>query len=397
MYLNNKFFIMIIYLAAMAASPPFSTDVYLASMPNIAHVFHTSSTHVQLTLSLFFIGFALAQLFWGPLSDRIGRKPVVFWGLLIYFIASLLCAWSTNITFLILARILQAVGACSGVVVAMAIVKDSFPEHVTMSKVLSIMLSVMMIAPMIAPVIGSFLLMHFNWRANFYFLAIYAFLLILAAFFFHESYPVDIRKPLPINSLLQAYVEQIKCRRFLLATFAVSTNFSVMFAFIASSPFIYINLYHLSPGLFGYFFAFNASALIFGNISLSQLKKCQFTTQKIIIFAVIISILGALSMLLAIILGINSIWEVTIPAFIATYGAGILYAELTTCVLQNVVAYTGIASSLLGVHRFVLAGFISLLMGLIIHGTAWPLGVVMLILSCLTGISMWRYFSASPT
>ena len=240
MTFNHKKTIMVIYLAALAAFPPFSTDIYLASMPIIQQNFHVSGLLVQWTLSLFFIGFAVAQLFWGPLSDQLGRKPVIFIGLIIYFVASIMCAWSHTIYFLIIARLIQAIGACSGVVMALAIVKDNFSERRQMSKILSIILSVMVIAPMIAPILGSFLLVHINWQANFYFLASYALLLIIATVFFAESYLPKQRKVLVMNKLLEAYRQQICHLPFLLVTFATATNFSVMFAFIAASPFVYI-------------------------------------------------------------------------------------------------------------------------------------------------------------
>jgi len=392
MSFNKKLPFMVIYLAALAAFPPFSTDIYLASMPTIQQFFQTSAALVQWTLSLFFIGFALAQLLWGPLSDRIGRKKVIFLGVSIYFLASLLCAWSHNIYFLIVARLLQAIGACSGVVMAMAIVKDSFPEHTQMSKILSIMLGTMAIAPMVAPIIGSFLLVHINWQANFYFLAIYALLLLIASIFFAESHPAKMRKPLPMNQLLKAYGQQISCPTFLLATLATATNFSVMFAFIAASPLIYIKIYHLPAGLFGYFFVINASSLLLANFSLNRLRKHQFNTQKIISLAVAMVTLGAIVMFAVIYMGGSSIWNIALPAFLVTYGVGILYPELTACALQNIVAYTGIASSLLGTIRFILAGFISMLMGIAINTSALPLAIVMLILGGFTGLLMLFYF-----
>ncbi len=392
MILKKKNIILVIYLAALAAFAPFSTDIYLASMPTIQKAFNTSIANVQLTLSLFFVSFAIAQLFWGPLSDRIGRNAVIFFGVTIFIFGSLLCAWSHTISLLIIARIIQAIGASSGVVMAIAIVKDSYPDPKEMSKILSGMLSVMILAPMIAPIIGSYMLVHISWQSNFYFLAIYGVVLILGAFFVEESYPKLSRKPLPINKLFHAYLEQAKFPPFLLAALAVSTNFSVMFAFISSSSFIYINIYQLETHLFGYFFAINASALIFGSLSLNKLKK-RFSDSQIIFTAALISLIGAIMMLMAIHFDPKSIWSIVVPSFVVTYGVGILYPELMSQALKNVVAYNGLASSLAGTCRFTLAAGIGFCMGIIITDSALPLAIIMLTLNIFTVIFMIFYNS----
>ncbi len=381
---------LVIYLAALSAFAPFSTDIYLASMPTIQHSFNTSASNVQLTLSLFFIGFAIAQLFWGPLSDRIGRKPVIFIGLSIFVLASLFCAWSTTISWLIIARVVQAIGACSGLVIAISIVKDSFANPKDISKILGVMMSIMIVAPMIAPIIGSYMLVHVNWQSNFYFLALYGFVLITGAYFINESHPESSRKPLPINRLLSSYLKQICCGSFLLPTIAISTNFSAMFAFISSSSFIYIKVYHLATYLFGYFFAANAAALILGSLSLNILKD-RFRDNHIIFAAILISLFGSLLMLTTLHFYPHSIWSVVIPSFIITYGIGILNPELTGQALKHVIAHTGLASSLIGTCRFILAAAIAFLMGVLITSSALPLAIVMLILNILTAVCMLLY------
>lgn len=262
----------VFYLAALSAFAPFSTDIYLASMPTIQALFNTTTANVQLTLSLFFVTFALVQLGWGPLSDRVGRRPVIFMAVSIFVLASLWCANSQTISSLISARILQAIGACCGMVLALSIVKDRFQQQDEMARALSRVMSVLVVAPMVAPIIGSYLLAHFGWTSNFYFLAIYGTLLIIGACFIPESHPKVARTPLPLRALLHAYRDQWACKPFFLATLAVSTNFSGLFAFISSSPFVYIKLYNLPARWFGYLFAFNAVALIIGNLSLPRLK-----------------------------------------------------------------------------------------------------------------------------
>jgi DHA1 family bicyclomycin/chloramphenicol resistance-like MFS transporter len=384
---------LILFLAALSALAAFSTDIYLASMPVIQRLFHTSVATMQLTLSLFFIGFAIMQLVWGPLSDRMGRKPILFIGLCIFTLGCLLSALSHNMTWLLIGRVIQAIGACSGIVAALSIIRDTFENAHDMAKALSSVAITMMIAPMIAPIIGSFLLAHINWEANFYFLAIGGIILLISTFFARESHPKQRRKPLPANQLLHAYWQQIKCRPFLLATIATSTNFAIMFSFISSSAFIYIKTYHLAPADFGYFFALNAVALILGSLFL-RLRKGKTSDKKITAIAITCSLSGSIFLLITLQLFPASIWSVATPCFITTLGVGILFPEANTCALKNVVSFTGLASSLIGTTRFVLAAIVGYIMGLAATHSAMPLAISMLTLSVLTACFMWLYFHA---
>ncbi|PIQ43370.1 MAG: Bcr/CflA family drug resistance efflux transporter [Gammaproteobacteria bacterium CG11_big_fil_rev_8_21_14_0_20_46_22] len=383
------------YLAALAAFAPFSTDIYLASMPIIQKSFHTHAANVQLTLSLFFVGFAVMQLIWGPLSDRIGRKAVIFTGLMTFIAGSLLCAVSQNITSLIIARIIQALGACAGIVMATASVKDHFKEPKAVSNALSRIMSIMMLAPMIAPIIGSYLLARINWQSNFYFLAIYGAMLFFATFFIQESHPKAIRRPLKAKHLITAYIEQTKSIPFLLPTLAASTNFSAMFCFISSSSFIYIKLYGLPPSQFGYFFAVNAAALILGSISLNRLKE-KLSDQHIMQIAMTLTLSGSCVMLIALTLK-PSIFSIAAPSFIVTFGIGLLYPEIIALALKHVVHHTGLASSLIGTTRFTLAAITGFIMGLVITYSALPLAISMLILNVFTLILMHAYRKAEAS
>ena len=311
----------------------------------------------------------------------------------VFVIGSLFCAVSQNISQLIIARVLQGLGACSGIVMAISIVKDYFHGKKELSNVLGNVLSVTIIAPIIAPVIGSYLLAHFNWQANFYFLGLLGVILLLATLFIRESYPKHTRTHLPINRLFHAYREQIRHKPFLFATIAVTTNFSAMFAFIASSPFIFIKIYHISTHLFGYFFAINAVSLALGIFLVRHLRKW-FNDNVIVSIALSIIFLGGATMLCAIYFSPGFVLWVSLPLAFVTFAIGMLYPELTSYALKYVVTHNGLANSLLGTFRFTLAAATSVIMGILIHNSAIPLAIVIIVLNLFTTLFVILYFKS---
>jgi len=391
MVLNNNRSVFIVFLSALIAFAPFSIDIYLASMPTIQQDMHSTELQVQLTLSLFFIGFALGQLVWGAMSDRIGRKATIFVGIIVYMIGSLLCAFSHSIHALIIFRLIQALGACVGIVMALAIVKDSFAND-NMEKVIGLLIAVAMLAPMIAPIVGSYLLVHFGWRSNFYALFFYGLALLIALFFLTETHVKEQRKPLPINILFAVYYEQLQCKEFLVSTLAASTNFGVLFAFIASSPFIYIDIYHVDAKLFGYFFAANAGTIILGNLSSGVLKRGLNELTMIFVFLMLI-LVGSIVMLVAINAFPGVVWSVVLPLLLISFSVGVLHPKLMSYPLLHVVNYTGVTSSLAGTIRFSLSAFVGFIVGLVIVNIAWPLAIIILLLNVATFILMKLYFS----
>lgn len=383
---------LLFYLAGLIGFGPMATDLYLASLPKIAAAMQTNGLMVQLTLSLFFAGFSLGQLIWGPLSDRCGRRPVLFLAIALFVFASLACAGSRSIAELIIFRVFQAFGACAGVVMAMAIVKDLFPEADSMVQVLSSMLGVTILLPMIAPLLGGYLLLWLGWRANFYFLAIYGVFMIILTCFLRETYPREKRQPLAVRQLLAIQRRQLRSLPFIFAGVAVAANFSVLFSFLVSSPVIYIQIYHLSVTQFGGMFALNVLGLGSGMLALPYLRK-RFAPRAVVRSATAVSYAGAVVMAACLLFLPHNYWSIALPCFVTMLGVGSLYPQLTTFALQQVAAYTGVASSLLSTLRFLVAALTSLFMGVLIKSSAIALPVVMLLLISIHAICMRRYFA----
>ena len=165
--LRPRTFALTALLAALSAIGPLTTDMYLPSLPDIARQLHASTAQAQFTISAYLIGFAVGQIFYGPVSDRHGRKPILIAALALYCIASLACSLSTSIEILIVARAFQALGGCGGIVLARAIVRD-IHSGARAGRELSLIASVMALAPVLAPIAGGFLQTYFGWRAVFF-------------------------------------------------------------------------------------------------------------------------------------------------------------------------------------------------------------------------------------
>ena len=386
--MNHRYFMA--FLGALAGLAAASTDIYIASMPTITQLFHTSTAITQLTLSLFFIGFAISQLIWGPLSDRFGRRSMLIAGLALFVIGGLCCALSQSIHELILSRVIQACGAGCSFVMAFSMIKDYFSDKET-GTAIRIVTVTMMISPMIAPILGSYLLAWINWQANFYFLFAYGLILLICACLIPETYPKAKRTPLPVHTLFSAYSDQIKNDKFLFVAIAFATNFAVMFCFISASPVIYIKLYHIAKSDFGYFFAFNALALILGNLSTKKLSK-RFSLKGLAVSASILSVCGSIIMIVSMHAFPHTAFALALPCFLVTFGVGVLYPTTIGEALKHVVQHNGIASALANTIRHISAGCVGFVLGLFIAHSGLPLAWASLLLSAITLSFLFLYF-----
>lgn len=243
------------YLILIGAFPPLSTDLYLPALPQLADHLQTSQTQVNHTLSWFFVVYASGLLFWGPLSEKYGRKKILSIGVFIYVFASILCALSQNILQLTASRILQAFGGSSATVVSMAIIKDMFFGR-QRERIMAIMMSLVTIAPIVAPVLGAVLLDYASWRACFIVLAVIGIIVLVLTSLFEET--LEERYEGSILSSWGRLLVVLKNTGFTYLLLTFSTLPMALMAFLAASPFIYISGFGLSEKTFSYFLAFNA-------------------------------------------------------------------------------------------------------------------------------------------
>lgn len=251
-------------LATLSSLGPFAIDTYLPAFEGIAHGLDTTPVHLQQTLSGYLLGFSVMMLFHGALSDSFGRRPVVFVGLAVFALASVVCATAGHVGVLIAGRVLQGMSCGAGIVVGRAIVRDLFAA-VHAQKLMSQITLFFGVAPAVAPIVGGWLFAWMGWRAIFWFLALVATaVLVLAARTLPETLPVERRQPFTPLALSRGYWHVVTDKRFLLLSLASGVPFNAMFVFILSAPMLLGHHLGLAPTQFFWLFCWGISGIMGG-------------------------------------------------------------------------------------------------------------------------------------
>ncbi len=363
-------------LTALVAYGPISTDLYLPSLPAMQQAFGTDIAAVQLTLTAFVWGFAVAQLAYGPLSDRFGRRPVLLGGLVIYLVASLGCLAATTIEGLIAGRFLQALGACAGPVLGRAVVRDLYGP-VDSGRMLAYMGTAMALIPAAAPSLGGVLEVAFGWRANFVALAVFGALVLgLTWFALPESHFERDAEATRPRRVLSNFATLLRHRAYLACTLAVSAAFAGLFAFISGSPFVLIEVLGLPPERFG--LGFLAAVVGFmGGSFLSGRLLPRFGSARLVTAGCALCLAGGLGMLVPALLGIATLASVLVPCWLYFSGAGLAIPVGFAAALAPFPRMAGAASSLLGFLQMGLGGVAGMLVGHFHDGSPRPMALVM--------------------
>ena len=337
-YLGNRGLIALI--AFLSAFVPLSTDLYLPALPGMSKYFQVSAEQVNLTLIFFFIVFAAGMLFWGPMSDRYGRRPILIIGLAIYSLAGFLCAISQDINQLIAFRILQAIGGSSASAVAMAMIKDVYDSR-NREMILAWVSSMVLISPMAAPVLGAILLGFTSWRGVFVVLGVIGLIALAGSLALVET--LKTRYVGTLGQSIGRLAVVVKNPGFLSLLIIFSLlSFSSM-AYIASSSYIYIDGFGLSEQLFSLYFSFNALGMIGGPMLYLRLSR-RFARRSIIIAGFIFTLLGGLMVYL---LGGFQPWTFAVCLFPATIMGSCIRTPGTNLMLEQQEDDTGSASALM--------------------------------------------------
>ncbi|GAA5175909.1 multidrug effflux MFS transporter [Niveibacterium umoris] len=332
-------------LATLASLGPFAIDTYLPAFEGIAQGLATTPVHLQQTLSGYLLGFSVMMLFHGALSDSFGRRPVVFVGLAVFALASVVCATAGHVGVLIAGRVLQGMSCGAGIVVGRAIVRDLFAA-VHAQKLMSQITLFFGVAPAIAPIIGGWLFDWFGWRSIFWFLALVASaVLVLAARTLPETLPPERRQPFTPLALSRGYWQVVSDKRFLLLTLAAGVPFNAMFVFILSAPMLLGHHLHLAPTQFFWLFCWGISGIMGGAWASGRLAG-KISREK--------QVRWGFGILLAVSLA-NTLYHYAMPATVFSailpvgligFGWSMLAPCVTLLVLDRFPARLGMASSL---------------------------------------------------
>ncbi len=340
-------------LGAIAALGPFSIDMYLPAFGAIAKSLGSTNAQVALSLSSYFIGISVGQLIYGPLLDKFGRKPPLIVGLSLYLISAIACVAAPNVETLIALRFIMGMGGCAGMVASRAMVRDSF-ETKEMARVFSTLILIMGVAPIVAPTMGGLLVQEVSWHYIFWILAIFSLALTFVIFkLIKETSTPNASVSLQPMAVAKNYWNILKNKQFVKYCFMGSFAMAGMFAYIADSSFVFMDLYGYSEFKYGWFFGLNALGFIGG----SQLNRYLLKTNKAITLTRFFMIaLLLLAICIAVFLQLqwlNDIWLLGTIFFFLTF-LGFINPNSTALALEPFKSNAGIASALLGFFRMLI-------------------------------------------
>ena len=372
---------MLFFLVIISAFPPLTIDLYLPALPQIVEVFNTDRSMVNLTLSSYFVTYAIGLLFWGPLSEKFGRKPILLIGLAGYMVASILCAMSNNIEQLIGTRIFQAFAGSAITVIATAIVKDLYDGR-KREKIMATIMSLVIIAPMVAPVFGAFLLKIASWRMMFVTLAIFGAFASGLAYCYRETLETKYQ-----GSMLRSWGRMgvvMKNRSFVKLLVIFSIIPMALMGFLAAGSYIYINHFGLTEQQFSYAFAFNAFCASFGPTIYMKLSY-RMSVQKVIsgCFALL-----AIAGIFTLSIGDLSPWFFMFIAAPATLMAIIMQVPGTNLMLNQQDQDTGSAVALIQFFSMICGSLGMVLVSIRPESLIENLGFIQLSVGILGGL-MW--------
>jgi DHA1 family bicyclomycin/chloramphenicol resistance-like MFS transporter len=358
----NRFSIILI-LGALSTISPFAIDMYLPAFPEIAAALHTSTARISLSISSYFAGLAAGQLVYGPLLDRFGRKCPLYAGLVLFIVASFLCLRSRTVEWLVAMRFVQALGGCAAQIAAMAMVRDFFPVHET-AKIISLLILILGVSPLLAPTVGGYVAVHLGWQWVFTILALVAFLnLVVCWRWLPEGHPPDRGLSLRALPILRNFCAILKEPQFITFALAGAFAFSGLLVYVAGSPIIFMEVFHVSAHTFGAIFA-GLSVGFIGSNQINVLLLRKFSSEQIFRGALLVECPVALLFLIGTMCGWFGLHITLALLFISLCSLGLAYPNAAALALAPFDQNIGSASSMLGFLQIGVSGLASASIGI---------------------------------
>ncbi len=383
---HNRFLIVLI-LGALSTISPFAIDMYLPAFPEVAADLHTSTARISLSISSYFAGLAVGQLLYGPLLDRFGRKPPLYAGLVLFIAASLLCLCAPSVNWLIAMRFLQALGGCAAQTAAMAMVRDFFPVKDT-AKIISWLILILGVSPLLAPTVGGAVAAHLGWRWVFIILAVVAFLnVVVCHLYLPDGHQPDRSVSLRPAPILRNFGEVLREPQFLTFALSGAFAFSGLLAYVAGSPIIFMDVFHVDKRTFSLIFAGLATGFI-GSNQINVLLLRRFSSAQIYLGVLLIECPAALLFLVGTGFGWLGLPSTLTLLFICLSTLGLAYPNAAALAMSPFERNIGSASAMLGFLQIGVSGLASAVIGLLDSHQILP---VALILASMSWIGLGIY------
>lgn len=365
---------LLLILGGLSAFGPLAIDLYLPAFPAMAQSFSTDTEQIQLSLSAYFLGLALGQVFYGPIADRFGRRKPLLFGIGLFTFASVACAFAPSLEWLLAARFAQALGGCAGMVVNRAIVRD-LCSPIESAKVFSQLMLVMGVAPILAPLAGGWLMLLGGWESIFISLALFSAAFgVLVLFRLPETLVVDGPRS-QLSSALGRYGRLLREPAFMFHALTGGIAMAGMFAYIAGSPFIFIELYGVPAEHYGWLFGLNSAGFILAAQLNGRLLRRR-TPLQLLRSTTLLFMCGTLLLSLIASLETDSLWPLMVPLFLCMALLALVVPNSSACALAGQGHQAGVASALMGTLQFAIAGLVSALVGALHDGTALPMALM---------------------
>lgn len=372
----------LLILSALMAFTSLSVDIYLPALPAMSAALGGDA---ELTITGFLTGFAIAQLVWGPISDRIGRKLPLFIGMVFFIVGSVGCATADSLEMVVVWRVFQAIGACVGPMLSRAMIRDFFGATRS-AQMLSTLVLFMAAAPIVGPLIGGFLLKSAGWHAIFWLLAVIGIIMFAAVSRLPESLPPHRRARGSIAGAFANYAALLRNRAFMRYTLCVTFFYVAAYAFITGSPKAYIDYYYIDPGFYGLWFGVNIlGVMIFSAVNRHLVRL--FPLGWLLCASTLVASAAAILLAALVYHGTGGIWGIVLPAFLMFSMNGIIASCANAAALASVPAQmAGSAAALLGALQYGSGILSSLLLTRFADGSPWPMAWIMAVFVVLSAL-----------